>query len=158
MVLRAQRKTNLNFFGNLAFIFSNSLIRNGNKIRASNIADKVFLYLRKRHGVHPYKIFFLLLNECRPKVHLYPKRIAGITYKIPVPVSKRKSFIVAVHWLLEAASKRKGRTLEAALIEELEQIYIKPINNVSKKRDEFHRLAYLNKPFLRFMRFLLLYA
>jgi ribosomal protein S7 len=82
------------------------------------------------------------------------KKIAGVTHKIPVPISYRKSVSVLFHWWLHLARKnQRGRSFLQAFLLELDNAYRLPVSPLSKKRDEVHRLAHLNRPFLRYLRF-----
>ena len=128
-------------------------MKNGNRRRARRTIMRVYLRLHSKFNVPPYKFFNSLLERVRPRVQLTSKKIAGITYKIPAPISYRKSIITAIHWIINAASRRTGKSFHRLLFDEVEEIYLNSTNSVIKKRDEVHRTAYLNKPFLRYLRF-----
>jgi len=113
---------------------------------------RVYLRVHSKLHISPYVFFNTLLERIRPRVQLTPKKIAGITYKIPTPISYRKSVTTAIHWVVNSAAKRKGKPFHRLLFDEVEEIYRNPVSSVFKKRDEVHRTAYLNKPFLRYLR------
>lgn len=138
-------------------ILVGSIQRNGNRRLAVRIVSKLYLKLHAKFKISPYKYFETILDSCRPRVQLTSKKIAGVTYKIPTPIAYRKSLIIAIHWIVSSAAKRKGKSFSRALIDEFEEVYFNPLSLVSKKRDEIHRTAYLNKPFLRYIRILLFY-
>lgn len=133
-------------------ILVGSIQRSGNRRRAVKIVSNLYLKIHTKFKLSPYRYFETILDSCRPRVQLTPKKIAGITYKIPTPISYRKSLIIAIHWIVVSASKRKGKSFTKRLIDEFEEVYSNPISAVSKKRDEVHKAAHLNKPFLRYIR------
>jgi ribosomal protein S7 len=130
------------------------LTRRGQRRRALRLVAQIFLHIRKQYRVHPLLFLQLFSEKFRPKVFLYGKKIAGVTHKIPVPISYRKSVSVLFHWWLHLARKnQRGRSFLQAFLLELDNAYRLPVSPLSKKRDEVHRLAHLNRPFLRYLRF-----
>lgn len=155
MALQNQKK-NPNIFSDRDLIncFIGSIIKRGNKQKSI----KFFSYLRysitRTYGVDGLKFLKVLLDGARPKIFLTSKKIAGIVHKIPTPITVRKSYSMAIHWLLVSAAKRAiSGGFDQALFAEVNDLYKNPNNSVVKKRDEFHKLAYLNKPFLRYYKF-----
>jgi ribosomal protein S7 len=103
--------------------------------------------------VHPIIFLNLFFEKIRPKVGLFSKKIAGINYKIPVPVTYTKSVSILIHWWLASAKRSgKGKSFVTAFISELDDAYRTPTSSIAKKRDETHRLAHLNRPFLKFIK------
>lgn len=128
-----------------------SVTKRGNRQKSVRFFDYLFYSLSRTYGVDGLKFLRVLLENVRPKIFLSSKKIAGIVHKIPTPISMRKSYSMAVHWIIAAASKRTTPGgFDQALFEEVNDLYRNPSNSVLKKRDEFHKLAYLNKPFLRY--------
>lgn len=77
-----------------------------------------------------------------------------MVHKIPTPISVIKSYSIVIHWIISSAKKRKGTNIFGqALFEEVNDMYKNANNQTLKKRDEFHKLAYINKPFLRYYKF-----
>lgn len=135
-------------------LFIGLLTVRGRRVRGRRLTARLFSHIRKRYKVPPLVFFKAFFEKFRPKVFLYAKRIAGITYKIPVPISYRKSVSILLHWWIALARKnRRGRAFYTAFIHELDVAYRYSVNNLSKKRDEVHRLAHFNRPFLRYLRF-----
>jgi ribosomal protein S7 len=130
------------------------LTRHGGRKHGAQLAARTFLHIRKQYRVHPILFLQAFFEKFRPKVFLYGKKIAGVTHKIPVPVSYRKSVSILLHWWLHLARKnQRGRPFLHAFIAELDAAYRLPTSPLAKKRDEVHRLAHLNRPFLRYLRF-----
>jgi ribosomal protein S7 len=126
----------------------------GQRGRGLRIVDSLFRHVRKSYNVEPLVFFRFFFEKFRPKVFMYPKRIAGITYKIPTPVTYRKSVSLLLHWWIHLARKnRGGQAFFPAFLREMDNAYKLPTSNLSKKRDEVHKLAHFNRPFLRYLKF-----
>lgn len=135
--------------------FIGSITKRGNKTKAVSIFDTFLLNLKIRFGVSPLDFLTTVFDVARPKVFLVTKKIAGLSHKIPAPVTKVKSYTTVIKWFLSASRKRKSAgNIPTAIYEEFIDIYTNSANQVLKKRDEYHRLARLNKPFLRYHKFL----
>jgi small subunit ribosomal protein S7 len=133
------------------------LIRCGKKRIAERLVSQLFYHIRVTYNVHPLIFLNLFFEKMRPKVGLFPKKIAGINYKIPVPISYTKSVSVMLHWWLAAASKNsKGKDFYTSFIAELDDAYKNPTSIIAKRRDETHKLAHLNRPFLKYVKLLYL--
>jgi ribosomal protein S7 len=145
-------KTNSKFYPGKLFL--GILISSGSRLTAKRIALRVFTHIRKKYKIAPLLFLKLFFERMRPKVALYSKKIAGVTHKIPVPLSYRKSVSIFLHWWVAASRKAsRGRPIISSLISELDSAYRNPSSNLAKKRDDVHRLAHFNRPFLRFLRF-----
>jgi ribosomal protein S7 len=132
-----------------------TLTTSGKKILAKRVVSKLFSHIRKRYHIAPLLFLKFFFERLRPKVGLYSKKIAGVTHKIPVPVTYRKSVSILLHWwVFQAKKASNGRPFSAAFISELDNSYKSSTSILAKKRDEVHKLAHLNRPFLRFLRFL----
>lgn len=129
------------------------LIRAGKKRVAERLISQLFYHIRVTYKVHPLVFLNVFFERMRPKVGLFSKKIAGINYKIPVPIIYTKSVSVMLHWWLSAAKKNsKGRDFYTAFISELDDAYKNPMSSIAKRRDETHRLAHLNRPFLKYVK------
>lgn len=162
MVLQAEKKKlhylNSSLRGLTIFyphqVFSGLFTRKGRRIHARNLTNKLFVHIRHKYRANP--VFFLkaFFERMRPKVGLYPKKIAGVTHKIPSPISYKKSVSILLRWWLHTAQKAaKGKPFFPCLVAELDAAYKSGSSQLARKRDEVHRLAHLNRPFLRFLRF-----
>lgn len=135
-------------------LFLGILISSGQKHLARRILSKLFRHIRRKYKANPLFFLKVFFEKMRPKVALYAKKIAGVTHKIPVPVTYRKSVSILLHWWVSSAHRvSRGRPLVGSLISELDTSYKSVASNLAKKRDEVHRLAHLNRPFLRYLRF-----
>jgi ribosomal protein S7 len=155
MVLQSQtKKTDIFSNRDLINCFIGSITKRGNKQKSIRFFNYLQYAIVRTYGVDGLKFLKILLDNTRPKIFLSSKKIAGIVHKIPTPISVRKSYSMVIHWLVLSASKRVSTGgFEQALFAEINDLYRNPNSSLIKKRDEFHKLAYLNKPFLRYYKF-----
>lgn len=134
--------------------FIGSIIKRGNKQKSIRFFSYLCYAIVRTYRVDGLQFLKVLLDAARPKVFLSSKKIAGVVHKIPTPISVRKSYSMVIHWLVLSASKRVSTGgFDQALFAEINDLYRNPNSSIIKKRDEFHKLAYLNKPFLRYYKF-----
>lgn len=122
------------------------LLRRGKKLLAQKIIQNAFIIIEKRVNEDPLAIFESAVRNVQPLVEVKSKRVGGSTYQVPVEVSSYRATNLSLRWIVQAASKRSGRTMSLRLANEL----IDASNNTGasvKRRDETHRMAEANKAF-----------
>jgi ribosomal protein S7 len=133
--------------------FVGSMTKNGKRTKAIKLFT-LFLYdIKLKFNVYPLDLLELVVENVRPKVFLISKKISGSTVRIPTPIPLHRSYSIAIKWFLSSVSKRRGGTFSQLMFAELLDIYANPMNSTLKKRDEYHKLAKLNRPFLRYNKF-----
>lgn len=55
----------------------------------------------------PMKIFHVAVENCRPVLTLTPIKRGGVRYQVPVPVTEKRSYFMAMKWLLEAINEKE---------------------------------------------------
>jgi small subunit ribosomal protein S7 len=134
--------------------FVGSITKNGKKTKSIRIFNHFLFNIRLKFEGNPLDILDFIIDSVRPKVFLLPKKIAGSTVRIPAPITVNRSYSMAVKWFLNSSKKRSGESFDRLIMDELLDIYINPMNTTLKKRDEYHKLAKLNRPYLRYNKFL----
>ncbi|GIK53607.1 MAG: 30S ribosomal protein S7 [Planctomycetaceae bacterium] len=130
--------------------FINCIMKEGKKSVAQRIVYSALDQLKKRvPDKDPLEVFNEALNNCRPVVEVRSKRVGGATYQVPMEVSKKRQQALAIRWLINAATGRKGKPMHERLAEELSDAY-KREGAAVKKREETHRMADANKAFAHF--------
>jgi ribosomal protein S7 len=132
--------------------FVGSMTRRGKKTKAIRIFNTFLYDITIKFDTPAVEFLETVIDNIRPKVFLISKKISGSTVKIPTPVSVFKSYSIAVKWFLASVSKRSGSPYNQLMFFELLDIYTNPANQTLKKRDEYHKLAKLNRPFLKYNR------
>jgi small subunit ribosomal protein S7 len=103
----------------------------------------------KRDGLDVLK---LTLNNIAPKMEVRSRRIGGAAYQVPMPVSARRQFSLAIRWLVTKAEGRANSEYHT-FGEKLAAEVIDAMNNQGgaiKKRDDVHKMAEANKAFAHF--------
>jgi small subunit ribosomal protein S7 len=134
--------------------FIGSITKNGKKSKASKIFNIFLFDISVKFEISPVEFLNQVIENVRPKVFLISKKISGSTVKIPTPISLSRSYSIAIKWFLSSASKRSGSPFNQLIFFELLDIYMNPSNTTLRKRDEYHKLAKINRPYLRYNRFL----
>lgn len=134
---------------NLA-ILANSLIKKGKKAKAEKICFNFLTKLRAETKRNPIIVLNLAINKLKPIVTVKGKRVAGTNIKIPSLIVPGQDVSVAMKWLIEAAIARGGdQKISDKLVQEVLDILANK-GNALKKRNELHKLAVINRPFLKF--------
>jgi len=139
--------------------FINYIMKSGKKSIAEkvvygsfDIVDEVI----KKGKVDPvYKssleVFEAAIKNITPQVEVRGRRIGGGNYQIPYPVRGDRRYALAFRWIIEAANKKKGRSMAEKLASE----YLAAINNEGdaiKKKADVQRMAESNRAFAHFAR------
>ena len=97
----------------------------------------------------PIKIFQDVLNNVKPKVEVRSRRIGGATYQVPNEVKADRAQALAIRWLVEAARKRSGKSMQDKLYQEFLDAFDNKGGAV-KKREDVHKMAEANKAFAHY--------
>jgi len=133
--------------------FIGSITKNGKKTKASKMFNLFLFDISLKFEISPVDFLDQIIDNVRPKVFLISKKISGSTVKIPTPISLTRSYSIAIKWFLSSASKRSGSQFNQLILFELLDIYTNPSNATLRKRDEYHKLAKINRPYLRYNKF-----
>ena len=95
------------------------------------------------------KIFHDILNNVQPRVEVRSRRVGGATYQIPMEVKSDRARALAIRWVIDAARKRNGKSMQDKLYNE----FLDASQNKGgavKKREDTHKMADANKAFAHF--------
>jgi small subunit ribosomal protein S7 len=124
-------------------------MRNGKRSTAERIVYDALDTVQEKTGDDPLEVFTQALNNAKPKVEVKSRRVGGATYQVPVEVDPARQAALAMRWLVQFASSRKGIPMKDALASELLDAY-KNTGSVVKKRDDTHKMAQANKAFAHY--------
>lgn len=130
--------------------FIGSLTKSGKKSKATKIFNAFLYDISTKFNTPPVEFLDNFLENIRPKVFLISKKISGSTVRIPTPITLNKSYSIGIKWFLSSAAKRNGSPFSQLMFFELLDVYANQANQTLKKRDEYHKLAKLNRPFLKY--------
>ena len=129
--------------------FVNFLMYDGKKTTAEKIIYSALEHIKSKTKEDPIKIFNEAINNVRPNLEVRSRRVGGATYQVPVEVKTKRSQTLALRWLLDAARKRKNKSMSEKLSNELMEAYQRK-GSAMKKREDTHKMAESNKAFAHF--------
>ena len=130
--------------------FMNQLMVDGKKSIAEKIVYGAFDELEKSvQKESPVDVFKKVLDQVAPVVEVRSRTIGGATYQVPVEVRAKRRTALAMRWLVEAARKRKEKSMPARLAAELKEA-MDGKGAAVKKKEDMHKMAEANKAFSHF--------
>ncbi|XP_053694318.1 28S ribosomal protein S7, mitochondrial [Sabethes cyaneus] len=154
------------FHDDLVSKFTNYVMKQGNKRLARDLVEKGFenikrLQLERYHlaesdeeraklELNPRVILKKAVENSRPLLQLTPIKRGGVRYQVPVPITEKRSYFLAMKWLLEAC-REKERTVhfpEKMAWEVLDAAANQ--GKVIKRKQELHRQCEANRAFAHY--------
>ena len=127
----------------------NYVMESGKKSVAEGIVYGTLDILAKSTKNDPLQTFMDALENIKPTVEVRSRRVGGATYQVPVEVRPKRSLALALRWTIDAARKRKEKTMQQRLANELLDALNKK-GTAMKKREDTHKMAEANKAFSHF--------
>ncbi len=131
--------------------FINYLMKDGKKSLAEKIFSRALEIIKERTKKNPIEVVDKAFENVTPAIEVRSQRVGGANYQVPRPVRPERKFALVYRWILDAARKKKGKSMEYCLAEEL----IDASNNEGaavKKKQDMKRVADANKAFAHFAR------
>ncbi len=130
--------------------FINCLMFKGKK----SISEKIFYNMMDISASRfpdkaPIEIFETAVNNVKPLLEVRSKRVGGATYQVPIEVHRKRQQSLAIRWILEASRKKKGKSMDKRLADEICDAYRKQGVSITK-RENTHKMAEANKAFAHF--------
>ena len=116
---------------------------------AEKILYRAFDVIVERRGVDPVAVFEQALENVRPFVEVKSRRVGGATYQVPMEVRTTRRNALAIRWIIEAARKRREKSMALRLAGELMEASRRS-GEAYKKCENTHRMAEANKAFSHF--------
>uniref|UniRef100_A0A182JVL6 Small ribosomal subunit protein uS7m n=1 Tax=Anopheles christyi TaxID=43041 RepID=A0A182JVL6_9DIPT len=154
------------FYDPLVSQFTNYVMKQGNKQLARELVEKGFenikrLQLERYHlseseeekaklELNPRKLLHQAVENCRPLLQLTPIKRGGVRYQVPVPITEKRSYFLAMKWLLEAI-REKERTVHFP--EKMAWEILDAAANqgkVVKRKHELHRQCEANRAYAHY--------
>ncbi len=127
----------------------NYITRAGKKSAARKIVYAALDTLKERTGEHPLEVFYKAINNIMPKLETRSQRIGGSSYQVPYEVPEERQRTLALRWVVEAARKRREKSMSLCLAAELLDA-LKNQGEAIKKREDTHRMAESNRAFAHY--------
>jgi small subunit ribosomal protein S7 len=94
----------------------------------------------------PVDLLMGAMENARPKLEVKSRRVGGATYQVPVEISFERQESLALRWIVDAATGRKGVPMREAIASEIIDAY-NNTGSVVKKKEEMHKMAQANRAF-----------
>lgn len=125
------------------------IMRCGKQSTAAAIIYDVLGQIKDQTKEDPLEALMRAVDNIKPKVEVKSRRVGGATYQVPVEVSSDRQLSLALRWLIQYSSTRKGVPMRRALALEILDAF-KNQGNAVKKRDDTHKMAQANKAFAHY--------
>ena len=126
-----------------------SLMRSGKKTTAERIVYGALEFLAEKTGKDPLEVLDASIGNMKPKVEVKSRRVGGTTYQVPVEIRPSRQLAMALRWMVQYASARRGTPMPKAVALEMLEAF-EGQGNIIKKRDDTHRMAQANKAFAHY--------
>ncbi len=126
--------------------FINYIMLDGKKSVARNVFYGAMDIIEKDYSQDPLNVFNTALKNVSPAVEVKSRRVGGANYQVPVEVRPARKTSLAFRWILDAVRKKKGKSTDKKLAEELMDAFNKT-GSVIKKKDDTQRMAEANRAF-----------
>ena len=128
----------------------NAMMKKGKKTTAERIVyGAVDVIKEKKPEEDALEVLSKSINNMKPRVEVKSRRVGGATYQVPVEINTRRQLALALRWLVQYASARRGLGMPKAVAAEILEAYDGQ-GNVIKKRDDTHKMAQANKAFAHY--------
>lgn len=130
--------------------FINYVMQRGKKSVAERIVYGAFDEIEaKQKDADGYQLWLKAIENITPVLEVRARRIGGANYQVPVEVRPTRRFNLACRWLIEAATRRKGKPMHTKLAQEIVAASAGEGDAVKKKED-VQRMAEANRAFAHF--------
>jgi small subunit ribosomal protein S7 len=127
----------------------NFVMRCGKKSTAERVVYGALEEIKRQSDQDPLEVLVRAVDNMKPRVEVKSRRVGGATYQVPVEIGRERQLAMALRWLVQTASARRGMTLTRAVAIEVMDAF-KNEGNIIKKRDDTHRMAQANKAFAHY--------
>jgi small subunit ribosomal protein S7 len=125
----------------------NRVLSRGKRTLAERIVYGAFEKVsEKLQKGDPVDLLMGAMENARPKLEVKSRRVGGATYQVPVEISFERQESLALRWIVNAATGRKGTPMREAIAAEIIDAY-NNTGSVVKKKEEMHKMAQANRAF-----------
>jgi small subunit ribosomal protein S7 len=125
------------------------MMMGGKKSTAEHIMYDAMNLLRERTGNDPAGVLKEAVENVRPALEVRSRRVGGANYQVPVEVPTRRSYTLAVRWIITHSRARREHSMAERLAGELLDGYNRTGVTIKKKEDLL-RMAEANKAFAHY--------
>lgn len=129
----------------------NHIMQDGKKSVAQKVVYDAFDIISEKTKQDALDVFDEAIKNVSPSLEVKGRRIGGANYQIPYEVRGERRNALAMRWIIEAASSKKGKPMAQRLSGEIIDASQKQ-GVAFKKREDVQRMAESNKAFAHFAR------
>ncbi len=126
--------------------FINNVMEKGKKSLAQDIVYNALEIIKTKTKKDPLEIFNKAMENVSPLLEIKSRRVGGANYQVPYEVRGERKEALAMRWIIEAARKKKTKSMAEKLAQELIDAS-KNEGEAIKKKQTVHRMAEANKAF-----------
>jgi small subunit ribosomal protein S7 len=127
----------------------NRLMIDGKKSTSEKIMYDAMTLLRERTGNDPAGVLKEAVENVRPALEVRSRRVGGANYQVPVEVPTRRSYTLAVRWIITHSRARREHSMAERLAGELMDGYNRT-GVTMKKKEDLLRMAEANRAFAHY--------
>jgi len=147
--IKSEVATDPKYNSELVARFINCIMRMGKKSISEAIVYGALDEIKAKMNEDPLEVLIKAVDNVKPKIEVKSRRVGGATYQVPVEVNRQRGAALAVRWLVEHSSGRKGVPMKRALSTEIMEAF-KGQGEAIKKRDDTHKMAQANRAFAHY--------
>lgn len=127
----------------------NYLMERGKKSVAERVVYGALEEIAEKTGQDPLEIMVKAIDNMKPKVEVKSRRVGGATYQVPTEITRNRQLALALRWLVQYSTSRKGMKMHKCVAVELMDAY-KNEGNVIRKKEDVHKMAQANRAFAHY--------
>jgi small subunit ribosomal protein S7 len=127
----------------------NRMMMGGKKSISEHIMYNAMNILRERTGNDPAGVLKEAVENVRPALEVRSRRVGGANYQVPVEVPTRRSYTLAVRWIIIHSRARREHTMAERLAGELLDGFNRT-GVTMKKKEDLLRMAEANRAFAHY--------
>src|SRR5665811_503324 len=127
----------------------NRTMLDGKKSTAERIVYGAMDIIRERTGSDPVTVLKEGVENVRPALECKSRRVGGANYQVPIEVPTRRSYTLAVRWLVTHSRMRREHSMAERLAGELLDAHHRT-GVTMKKKEDLLRMAEANKAFAHY--------
>ena len=128
--------------------FINAVMKQGKKSIAERVVYGALsrIHQKEKDVEKVIETFKEALDNVKPRVEVKSRRVGGATYQVPIEVRPARQITLAMRWIIEAARKRRARSMGDKLADELFDA-LESKGAAVKRREDMLKMAEANKAF-----------
>lgn len=146
--------------------FINYIMECGRKELARELLEKTFLNIKRTQlerynlaktdeereaiELNPRTLLLNAIENCRPLMNLINVKRGGTTYKVPIPITEKRSYFLSMKWLIASAND-KAQTIHFP--EKMAWEILDAANNtgrVVKRKQDLHKECEANRAYAHY--------